>query len=271
MMDWRFAHEAIFRWVHVVAGIMWIGHLYFFNFVNGPFAATLEADTRRKVVPQLVPRALYWFRWGAAWTWVTGVLLLFLVFWWSDPAFYTGPSIVMILVTFLAFALYDALFKMDFAKDLRVGGAVGLGLVIVIVAGGYVAWAGFGYRAYVIHTGALFGTIMAANVWMRIWPLQKKIITAVRDGAAPDPAWAPLHARLVAGPSPRSCGRARELRRPPQRRPSPPCAPCPRRGRMPEGGVPRPRVAGRGRRHAAARVRACEDADASRRPPFPRR
>ena len=81
---------------------------------------------------------------------------------------------------------------MDFAKDLRVGGAVGLGLVIVIVAGGYVAWAGFGYRAYVIHTGALFGTIMAANVWMRIWPLQKKIITAVRDGAAPDPAWAPL-------------------------------------------------------------------------------
>ncbi|TMB42910.1 MAG: urate hydroxylase PuuD [Deltaproteobacteria bacterium] len=194
MMDWRFAHEAIFRWVHVVAGIMWIGHLYFFNFVNGPFAATLEADTRRKVVPQLVPRALYWFRWGAAWTWVTGVLLLFLVFWWSDPAFYTGPSIVMILVTFLAFALYDALFSMEFAKDLRVGGAIGLGLVIVIVSGGYIAWAGFGYRAYVIHTGAMFGTIMAANVWMRIWPLQKKIITAVRDGTPPDPAWGPLAA-----------------------------------------------------------------------------
>src|SRR5436309_6739353 len=72
--------------------------------------------------------------------------------------------------------------------------AIGLGLVIVIVSGGYIALAGFGYRAYVIHTGAMFGTIMAANVWMRIWPLQKKIITAVRDGTPPDPAWGPLAA-----------------------------------------------------------------------------
>ena len=193
-MDWRSAFEAIFRWVHIVAGIVWIGHLYFFNFVNGPFAATLDADARRKVVPQLMPRALYWFRWGAAWTWVTGVLLLLLVFWLPDPVFASGASIVMILVTFLAFLLYDTLFKMDFAKDLGAGAAVGLVFVIVIVAGGYIAWAGFGYRAYVIHTGALFGTIMAANVWMRIWPLQKKIITAVRDGTPPDPAWGPLAA-----------------------------------------------------------------------------
>ena len=66
--------------------------------------------------------------------------------------------------------------------------------MIVIVAGGYIAWAGFGYRDYVIHTGAMFGTIMAANVWMRIWPTQKKMITAVRDGTPPDPAWAPLAA-----------------------------------------------------------------------------
>ncbi|TMA49812.1 MAG: urate hydroxylase PuuD, partial [Deltaproteobacteria bacterium] len=48
------------------------------------------------------------------------------------------------------------------------------------------------YRGYVIHTGALFGTIMAANVWMRIWPMQRRIITAVKEGTAPDPAWAAL-------------------------------------------------------------------------------
>ncbi|MCC6272719.1 MAG: urate hydroxylase PuuD, partial [Deltaproteobacteria bacterium] len=48
--------------------------------------------------------------------------------------------------------------------------------------------AGWSFRGYNIHVGALFGTIMAYNVWFRIWPNQKKIITAVRDGQAPDPA-----------------------------------------------------------------------------------
>jgi len=63
--------QSVFRWIHVVAGILWIGLLYFFNFVNGPFAATMDGETKKKVVPQLMPRALFWFRWGAAWTWVT--------------------------------------------------------------------------------------------------------------------------------------------------------------------------------------------------------
>jgi len=71
--------EAIFRWMHVFAGIIWIGHLYFFNWVNGPLAAKLDGPTKKIVVPELMPRALYWFRWGAAWTWVTGILLLGLI------------------------------------------------------------------------------------------------------------------------------------------------------------------------------------------------
>jgi uncharacterized membrane protein len=155
----------------------------------------MDADTRKKVVPQLMPRALYWFRWGAAWTWVTGVLLVLIVFYHGQVVFDTGSwgfaSIVMILVTFLAFAVYDPLWKSGLAKDPRVGAAVSYGLVVVVVLL-YVHWAGFGYRGYVIHTGALFGTLMAANVWMRIWPMQRRIITAVRDGTAPDPSWAGL-------------------------------------------------------------------------------
>jgi len=190
------ALEALFRWIHIVAGIVWIGHLYFFNFVNGPFAATMDPDTRKKVVPQLMPRALYWFRWGAAWTWVTGVLLVLLVFYHGREVFpgvrgFTLPDIVMILVTFLAFVVYDPLWKSNLAKDVRVGAAVSYVLVVVVVLL-YIHWAGFSYRGYVIHTGAMFGTIMAANVWMRIWPLQRRIITAVKEGAAPDPSWAPL-------------------------------------------------------------------------------
>jgi uncharacterized membrane protein len=60
------------RWVHFIFGITWIGHLYFFNFVNGPFAKTMDAETKKKVVPQLMPRALWWFRWGAMITVITG-------------------------------------------------------------------------------------------------------------------------------------------------------------------------------------------------------
>ena len=73
--------SALSRWIHVLAGIVWIGMLYFFNFVNIPFQGTQDGDTKKKVNPELLPRALFWFRWGAAWTWVTGVILLQLVFW----------------------------------------------------------------------------------------------------------------------------------------------------------------------------------------------
>src|SRR5260221_9429169 len=70
----------LFRWIHVIAGVMWIGDLWFFNFVNAQVAKTYDADSKKKVIPELMPRALYWFRWGAAWTWITGVLLLAFVY-----------------------------------------------------------------------------------------------------------------------------------------------------------------------------------------------
>src|SRR5207245_10215836 len=71
------------RWTHLAAGVMWIGHLWFFNFVNAQLAKTYDADSRKKVLPELMPRALYWFRWGAAYTFITGILLLFLVYWFG--------------------------------------------------------------------------------------------------------------------------------------------------------------------------------------------
>src|SRR6478736_4143656 len=101
-MDATDVLQALFRWIHIVAGIIWIGLLYFFNWVNGPFAATMDGGTKQKVVPELMPRALYWFRWGAAWTWVTGVLLLLVAFYHTkavlDDPFqpWTGAAIVMI-------------------------------------------------------------------------------------------------------------------------------------------------------------------------------
>ncbi len=181
------------RWLHIGAGILWIGHLYFFNFVNAPLAGVLDGDTKKKLVPELMPRALYWFRWGAAYTWVTGILLLMLVFYHGGLMFEQGVeewglgAIVMLIVTFAGFALYDMLAKTNLAKNLKAFGAVSF-VIIVIITCLMIEWGEFSYRAYNIHIGVLFGTIMAANVWMRIWPAQKKIIAAVKEGTPPDPA-----------------------------------------------------------------------------------
>lgn len=65
------------RWLHFIFGITWIGLLYFFNFVNGPFTKTMDAETKKKVVPQLMPRALWWFRWGAMITFLSGWIYIF--------------------------------------------------------------------------------------------------------------------------------------------------------------------------------------------------
>lgn len=72
--------ESFTRWIHVWAGVVWIGHLYFFNFVNANVNAKLDGPTKKLVVPQLMPRALFWFRWGAAITFLSGLLLFFLVY-----------------------------------------------------------------------------------------------------------------------------------------------------------------------------------------------
>ena len=118
--------EAIFRWLHIFAGIIWIGHLYFFNWVNGPFQTKLDGPTKKIVVPELMPRALYWFRWGAAYTWFTGILLLMIIYYHGQQALASGAewsagSIIMIAVTFLAVFVYDALWKSPLANNLRAG------------------------------------------------------------------------------------------------------------------------------------------------------
>ena len=67
--------QLLIRWLHVMAGIVWIGHLYFFNFVNIPFQGTIGADVKKVVNPQLLTRVLWWFRWGAMITFLAGLLL----------------------------------------------------------------------------------------------------------------------------------------------------------------------------------------------------
>ncbi len=188
--------QIFFRWIHIIAGVVWIGLLYFFNWVNSGFAPTMDAETKQKVVPELMPRALFWFRWGAAYTWISGIILLFLMY-------YIGSNLqnaaagdatpeaasswgIALAGLFVGFFVYDLLSKKlagQLWPNLLVWGAV------VTAYGWYLSTSlGFPARAMIVHCGAMFGTAMAANVWMRIWPAQQRIIAAIKAGEAPDGA-----------------------------------------------------------------------------------
>ena len=185
--------EATFRWGHVIAGVLWIGLLYFFNWVNGPFAKTLDGETKPKVVPELLPRALYFFRWGAAYTWLTGLLLLGMVYYMggglmsediANRGLATGACVAAM---FIGAVIYDLLWKSPLGKNAMAAVVVSF-LLLAAVEAGLAMCAHVSGRALFIHVGALFGTAMAMNVWMRIWPAQRKIIGAIKNGEAPDGA-----------------------------------------------------------------------------------
>jgi uncharacterized membrane protein len=66
----------LFRWIHLLAGVAWIGLLWYFNFVQGEYFKEADASSKSDAIRKLVPRALWWFRWGAMFTFLTGIVLL---------------------------------------------------------------------------------------------------------------------------------------------------------------------------------------------------
>ncbi len=78
-MDNFISLDLLFRWLHVLFGITWIGLLYYFNFVQGEYFKEAEADAKADATAKLAPRALWWFRWGAMFTFLTGLALLHLI------------------------------------------------------------------------------------------------------------------------------------------------------------------------------------------------
>jgi len=78
-MTVEYVIQFVFRWAHVLFGITWIGLLYYFNFVQTEYFKEAEADAKADAVKKLAPRALWWFRWGAMFTFLTGLVLLYLI------------------------------------------------------------------------------------------------------------------------------------------------------------------------------------------------
>ena len=85
----------LFRWLHVIAGIIWVGHLYFFNFVNVPLQAVLDDAGKKAVNPKLMPRALWWFRWGAMITFIAGLILFTMDYMYAPGVGFGSTSLFM--------------------------------------------------------------------------------------------------------------------------------------------------------------------------------
>ena len=201
----------LLRWIHITVGIVWVGLLYFFNLVNFPFLKELDPKTRAVVVPNLMPKALWWFRWSSVVTVLVGVA------WWMHivatdvrmaaanglPASSGMLSASFFLIWTLAFAVEMGVL-MSPAEVLKSGPVLGVIVTIVVLAASYLflslnqhEWESA--RALSIGIGGGLGWFMMLNVWGIIWRMQKKIIRwniAAAQGEAMPPEAAKV-ARLV--------------------------------------------------------------------------
>ena len=205
----------ILRWIHVFAGIMWVGTTYYFTWLDARLTEEEKAAANtgvpaqvwmvhsggfyvveRRKVPDLLSRKLHWFRWEAATTWLSGFALLVVVYYVGGGALVDADVsnisvrtavVVGIGVIIGGWVIYDVLMLSPLGKNEKAFAIVAYVLVVITAYGLSRLFSG---RAVYIHLGAIFGTIMAANVWNRILPAQKKMIAAINAGRKPDEALA---------------------------------------------------------------------------------
>ena len=192
--------QLLYRWVHVIAGVVWLAMLFSFTLVYAHSVAALEADVRKKVAIQFIPRIMFWFKWAALLTWLTGVVLLMQLYYSSKAAPLMYASTSEFAGTHMGWGQVGQAFGLLF-------GLFAVYELLARAAGkhaelSFVAWAavavGYGcflesrlemsHRAILIHIGALLGTAMAANAWIHIAPAFEGSVAALRDGRAPDQA-----------------------------------------------------------------------------------
>ena len=210
--DWL---NLLVRWLHFVAGVAWIGSSFYFIWLDNHLQAPREpADDDKgvggevwsvhgggfyhaqkyKVAPSRLPDRLHWFKWEAYTTWLSGIFLTALIYWYGAEVYLiersvadlSAPAAVGIAIAFIVggWLVYDVLCKSSLAGNARVFAGVLLALTAAL------AWGLcelFGGRGAYLHFGAVLGTIMAANVFFVIIPGQKQMVAAAERGEAPDP------------------------------------------------------------------------------------
>ncbi len=211
MVLWEWLDMAV-RWLHVIAGIAWIGSSFYFVHLDLslkkreglPEGAGGEAwqvhgggfynMVKYMVAPARMPDTLTWFKWEAYTTWLSGIALLILVYYLQAELYMIDPA-VMALEPWMAVAVsvaglalgwlvYDLLCKSPLG-----GNETNLALVgfVFLVALSYLFTLVFSGRGVFMQMGALIGTMMVANVFMVIIPNQRKVVAALIAGKEPDP------------------------------------------------------------------------------------
>ena len=213
IVDWL---NLLVRWLHLVTGIAWIGASFYFVMLDNSLSPPKKPeDAKRGVFGELwavhgggfynsqkyltgpkgepLSENLHWSKWEAYSTWLSGMGLLAIIYWYGASSYLIDPGVraltppvaVAISIAFVAggWIVYDGLCRVLAGHENALAGAM---LALVMVA----AWAlfhVFGARAAFVHVGAMIGTMMVANVFFHIIPGQKRMVADIRAGREPDP------------------------------------------------------------------------------------
>jgi uncharacterized membrane protein len=202
------------RWIHVIAGIMWIGNSLLFNWLDRnlrPVEPQKEGvqgkiwllhsgafyEVEKKLLPPGMPypQKVHWFMFQNLTTWVSGISLLIIVYYMGGAAYLTDPSVasistaaaiaIGISVLVGGWLVYDLLWRSPLGKNTPLAFAISFVLLIAVSYGLTRVLSG---RAAYIHVGAMLGTLMTANVWFYVVPSQRELVAATRAGLPQDPA-----------------------------------------------------------------------------------
>ena len=203
------------RWLHFITGIAWIGSSFYFIWLDNHLEAPKHPPDaekgvggelwsvhgggfyhaqKYKVAPRQLPETLHWFKWEAYTTWLSGMFLLVLVYWYGAEVYLVDPAVaelsplaaVASAAAFVAvgWLVYDVLCRSPLGGNDR---ALAAALLVFVSALAYALCELYSGRGAYIHFGAVLGTIMVANVFFVIIPGQKRMVAAAERGEAPDP------------------------------------------------------------------------------------
>ncbi|HHJ35159.1 MAG TPA: hypothetical protein ENJ87_05280 [Gammaproteobacteria bacterium] len=213
IIDW---FSLVFRWLHVITGIAWIGASFYFvwldnNLQNPPqwkkdkgikgdlwaiHGGGIYEVAKYQLSPEQMPETLHWFKWEAYTTWLTGIVLLSVIYYLGADSYLIDKRVadlsqlqaIGIGVAFLvcSWVFYELLCASALSKNGYIIAAI---LLIAAVGISYTLTHMFSGRGAYIHFGAIIGTLMVGNVFRVIIPSQKALVSAIEEGVEPDPKW----------------------------------------------------------------------------------